>query len=84
MSEPVEPFTVLDVHLRREIAMDVPHAYHTLVYVLDGAIVVRADGREKPVAGEHAVVLHGDGRVMFDASEPAHVLVLAGAAIRDE
>ena len=81
---PAEPFTLLDVKLRREISFGLQHAHNALVYVLEGAVLVRADGREQKVAGEHALALHGgDGRVTFEAVHPAHFLILSGAEIRE-
>jgi redox-sensitive bicupin YhaK (pirin superfamily) len=55
-----------------------------VVYVLEGGVLMRADGREHRVAGEHALALHGDGgRVTFEAFHAAHFLILSGAEIRE-
>jgi redox-sensitive bicupin YhaK (pirin superfamily) len=81
---PAEPFNLLDVELRREISFRLQNAHNALAYVLTGAIVLRADGREQKVASEHALSLHGSGgRLTFEAEHPAHFLILSGAEIRE-
>lgn len=81
---PAEPFNLLDVELRREISFNLQNAHYALVYVVEGSVRVRADGRERRVAGEHAVALHGSGgHVTFKAAHPAHFLILSGAEIRE-
>ena len=50
---PAEPFTFLDVQLRRTISIDLPAAYNALVDVLKGSVLVRAADREQKVAGKH-------------------------------
>jgi redox-sensitive bicupin YhaK (pirin superfamily) len=81
---PVEPFTVLDVELRRDIAFTLPTAHNALVYVRTGDVLVRADGRAQEVAGTHTLALHGSGGgVTVEAVHPAHLVVLSGAEIRE-
>lgn len=81
---PVEPFTFLDVTLRREISFEVPPAHSAIVYTVGGDALVRVDGREQKVTEGHAVALYGDSaRVAFAASRPAHIIVLSGATIRE-
>ena len=81
---PVEPFTLLDVELWREISFSLPNAHNALVYVLTGDVLVSAEGREQKVAGEHALALYGSGgRVRFEAFQPGHFLMLSGAEIRE-
>ena len=58
---PAEPFTFLDAQLRQEISLYLLHDHNALVYVLDGDIAVRTDGRRLEVSREHAVALHGSG-----------------------
>jgi len=80
---PAEPFNLLDVELQREIAFPLKNGYNALVYVLKGEIIVRAEGREQKVTGGHAMALHGTGgRAKFEASHPAHFLILSGAEIQ--
>jgi redox-sensitive bicupin YhaK (pirin superfamily) len=80
----VEPFTLLDVELRREIWFSLHTAHNALVYVLTGGVLVSADGRQQKVAGEHALALYGSGgRMRFEALQPAHFLLLSGAQIRE-
>jgi hypothetical protein len=65
---PAEPFNLLDVALRHEISFNVQTGHYALVYVREGRVVVRAEGREQRVPSEHALALHGDGgRVAFEA-----------------
>ena len=81
---PVEPFNLFDVELRHQISFDVEESHNTLVYVVDGAVRVRADGRAQTVPGKHAVALYGDtGRASIEAHHPAHVIILSGAEIRE-
>jgi redox-sensitive bicupin YhaK (pirin superfamily) len=81
---PAEPFIFLDVQLRRAISLDVPNDHYVLVYVLAGDIVVRVEGGQQKVTNGHAVALYGgSGQAMFNAFQPAHFVILSGAAIRD-
>jgi redox-sensitive bicupin YhaK (pirin superfamily) len=80
---PVEPFTLLDARLLREITLDFPAAHNTVVYVLSGSVVTRADGHSEKASGRHALALQGSGRVTLEAAERAHLLVLSGAQIRE-
>jgi hypothetical protein len=54
---PAEPFTLLDVKLRREISFDLQAAHNAVVYVLTGYVVVRTDGHTEKVNGGHALAL---------------------------
>jgi redox-sensitive bicupin YhaK (pirin superfamily) len=80
---PAEPFNLLDVTLRRAISFGLRNAHYGLVYVLEGGVLVRADGREQKLPGEHALALRGGGRVTVEAVEPAHFLILSGAEVRE-
>jgi redox-sensitive bicupin YhaK (pirin superfamily) len=81
---PAEPFTLLDVELRREIFFGLPDAHNAVVYVLDGCIDVQADRREQSVAGGQALALYGGpGRVTFEASPSARFVILSGGEIRE-
>ena len=81
---PTEPFDLLDVQLRREIALDLSAGRNALVYVRDGEALVRADGTDRSVAAGRAVALFGTGgRVTLEAVQAAAVLVLSGAEIRE-
>ena len=81
---PVEPFTFLDVELRREIAFNLLSGHNAVVYLLEGVVAVRADKREQKMIGGHALALHGGGgRVNFEALSPSHLIILSGAEIRE-
>lgn len=81
---PAEPFTFLDVELRREIPFSLQNAHNALAYVVAGEVRVRADDREQKVSSEQALALSGSGgSVMFEAFQPAHFLILSGAEIRE-
>jgi len=81
---PVEPFTLLDVHLRQEISFAAQAGHTVLVYVLTGHVAVSADGHQEKVDGGHALALRGDGgRVRFEAVPPSHFLILSGPEIRE-
>ena len=83
--EPIEPFTLLDIDLRREIGFAIQPGHNSVVYVLDGEVRLRADGGgEQTVAGGNALALHGSGGdVTFQASQPTHFLLLSGTEIRE-
>jgi redox-sensitive bicupin YhaK (pirin superfamily) len=79
---PPEPFTLLDVRLLHQIAFDLQAGHSTIVYVLTGNIVARADGHEKDVDGGHALAFGGDGeRVTLEARSLSHFLILSGNEI---
>jgi len=79
---PAEPFTLLDIELKRGISFNLPKGHNALVYVRNGRIFVRADNRKQKLEAEQALALHGDGGgVMLDAVQPSHLLILAGAEI---
>jgi hypothetical protein len=81
---PAEPFTFLDVELRREVAFDLENGENAVIYVVKGSILVRADARKQKLTGEQAVALYGGkGRVTIESSAPAHLLMLCGAEIRE-
>jgi len=81
---PAEPLDLLDVTLRGALAFALRKDHNALVYVIEGRMLVRADGRAQEVASEHATALRSDGgRVTLAALEPAHVVILAGAEIRE-
>jgi redox-sensitive bicupin YhaK (pirin superfamily) len=81
---PAEPLDLLDVGLRQGISFDLPNAHNARVYVLNGGIRVRADGREERVRGEQALALCGSGgRVTFEASDRARFLIISGVEIRE-
>jgi len=81
---PAEPFTLVDVALRQEISFTLEDAHNALVYVLEGGLVVRADGDRQKVPEEHAVALYGSGGLItFQAARPARFLILSGAEINE-
>ena len=65
------------------ISFNLEAAHDGVVYTVDGDVLVCADGREQTVACEHALGLHGSGRVTFEALHPTHLLILSGAEIRE-
>jgi redox-sensitive bicupin YhaK (pirin superfamily) len=81
---PAQPFTFLDVWLRREISFALQDGHNAVIYVMSGAVAVRAEGDERKLANGHAVALGGDEvSITLTASQAAHVLVLSGAEIRE-
>jgi hypothetical protein len=81
---PAEPFTLLDVKLWSEIAFDLPNAHNALAYVLEGELLVRAEGHEQRVKAEHSVALYGSGgRVTFQDLDAADFIIVSGAEIRE-
>ena len=81
---PAQPFRFLDARLRSEISFGLAGGHNAVVYVMSGAVAVRAEGGERRLAAGHAIAMGGDGTsVTLTASEAAHVLVLSGAEIRE-
>jgi len=81
---PVEPFTLLDVELRREATFVLPSGHNAVVYVRAGSLTVGADGHSVRVDAGHAVALRGSGaRVGLEAVQAAQALVLAGPEINE-
>ena len=81
---PAEPFTFLDIQLSHEISFNLQNAHNAIAYVVTGEVLVRAEGREQKLAGEHAVALHGSGGLAtFEALHAASFLILSGSAIRE-
>ena len=76
---PTEPFTFLDVQLRRGVRFDLPAGHNALVYLVAGAVALRAENSERKMAGGHAIALHGGGgQVAIEALAPSHLIVLSG------
>jgi redox-sensitive bicupin YhaK (pirin superfamily) len=81
---PAEPFTFLDVVLRREITFNIPTGHNALVYVLEGSVAIGAAGRQQKITPGQALALHGGGgRARLVALSPAHAIVLSGPEIRE-
>ena len=82
--EPADPFTLLDVALRKEIAFDLPNSHNAVVYVWEGEVLVLTDrGNEEVLTGQ-AIALFGDGgRVTFRSGAPARFLLFSGAELRE-
>jgi hypothetical protein len=81
---PAEPFTFLDVRLRRELPFDLPSSHNALIYLVGGAIRLRSGDREQKMAGGHAIALYGGGgRVAIEALVPSHLIIMAGPDIND-
>jgi len=78
-----EPFTLLDVELRSSIKFDLPNGHHATVYVVGGDVLVGANGQEKILSNQQAVVLSGNGPVTFNTLRRAHFVILSGAEIRE-
>ncbi|MGP0071705.1 MAG: pirin family protein [Bryobacteraceae bacterium] len=81
---PGEPFTLLDVELRREISYNLPADHNAIVYVLAGDVMVlpKHANRRYPV-NKRWQFTGGSGRVTLEASHPAHLLILSGLEIRE-
>lgn len=76
---PPEPFTFLDIQLRHRVPFDLPAGHHVLVYLVAGAVALRAGKNDRKMAGGHTIALHGSGgRVIIEALVPAHLIVLSG------
>ena len=71
---PAEPFNLLDVTLQREISFGVQNGHYGLVYVLEGGILVRAEGREQKAAERARAGAPGRRRMRDDRSRRARSL----------
>ena len=82
---PVEPFDFLEVDLLSEISFGLRRAHNALIYVLSGAMFVRANGHAQKVTREEAIALFGGrgGHVTIAASSLARFVVLVGAEISE-
>ena len=81
---PIEPFTLLDVELRRHLTFDHPQGHVTLIYVATGDLAVSSEGGARHLAQRQAIAMHGDGaRLSFAADELAHLVVMSAPEIRE-
>jgi len=80
---PIEAFSLLDIHLQREVTFSLENGNNAIVYVITGSVRAHADGGECRLDTERAVALRGEGRVTLRASESAHVVVLSGTDIQE-
>ena len=82
--EPIERFDFFDMYLQREVPLHLRPGWNTLIYVLEGIAIVHADGRDLQIGAEHVVAIRGEGtRAAIQSSPSAHVVIMAGAAIRE-
>ena len=81
---PAEPFTFLDVRLRKAITFDLKSGHNALVYLVGGAIRLRSGAREQRMAGGHGIALYGEGgSVEIAALAPSHLIILGGPDLND-
>ncbi len=80
---PSDPFNLFDVGLQDQLSFSVPDAHNTILYVLSGRALVQAGNGKREVSREHALAVHGSGRITVRALLPAHFLILSGAAIHE-
>ena len=81
---PAEPFTLLDVELRREISFNLPSDHNAIVYAPTGDVMLRAQARKQTLSAEQALAVYGGGGcVTFEAAHPAHLIILSGLEIRE-
>jgi len=83
--DPIEPFVLLDADVGSRISFEQPSGYHTLVYVLDGDVVLTAPGSSGvPLrSGQATAILGGPGVVEIAGSRASAVIVAGGPAIND-
>lgn len=80
---PAEPFDLLDINVHRELDYALRLDHRAIVYVRSGSVVVHADAQERVVPAGRAIVLAGGGAVTLATTQPANVILLSGAAIRE-
>jgi|SRR5579885_1887128 len=82
--QPAEPFTMLDAQLLHEIGFTLERGRNALIYVLDGAVLVRAGDRAEVVTAKHALGLGGGSGLVTVHTDPhAHIILLSGEQIQE-
>ena len=81
---PDEPFTMLDVELRHQMAYTPEGRRNTVVYVFGEALLVRVDGHTERLRKDQAMAMSGGGAAMtLEAEGTARFLILSGAQIAE-
>lgn len=81
---PIEPFTLLDVSLRRTVEVSLPNGYNAVIYVRSGSASVTSGGSGSTVGPSEAVALRGvTSTFTLGAAHPSELVVLAGPAIEE-
>jgi len=79
---PDEPFTMLDARIHRQIPYRIGAAQNTVLYVLDGTLLIRGGEELETVSSGQVVAVSDNGAtVSLEALRPSHVLVLSGTQI---
>lgn len=80
--DPVEPFTILDAHLRGGLSFPTSNGDNSVVYVLKGRLQVDLGVSRHDLSDETAIAFSGAGDVRLAAGEDgAHALILSGPAL---
>lgn len=81
--EPVEPFTLLDVFLQRQVTVDVQPGWSTVVYAVGGELEVTAGDEVRSLHASDAVTVSGAGQVRLLGAAGAQAVILSGPAIQE-
>lgn len=82
--QPLEPFTLLDICLRKKVDLALEAGRHGLVYVVMGSARISSGGETtRTVDAGSAVFLRGAGAFSLEAPKEAELLYLSGKAISE-
>lgn len=81
---PAEPFTLLDVQLRRRLDFALTDSQTAVISLRSGEAVVRTDaGERRLMPGEALTAFGGTGLVHLESAERADLVILSGAELRE-
>lgn len=81
---PLEPFTLLDVALRRQLEVQLPRGNTAVVYVRRGQAVVHTGDTSQPLApGEALSAFGGEGTLRVTTEQGAELVVLSGLELNE-
>ncbi|MGJ4928307.1 pirin family protein [Bradyrhizobium sp. HKCCYLS2038] len=80
---PAEPFTLLDVTLRRGIGYALTPGHVAIVYVVHGALAIASDATHHDLTEGQAIALHGEGRAVLAADGAAQLVILSGPELQE-
>lgn len=83
---PAEPFTLLDVWLKREVNFRLKKGNNALVYVLDGEVQLSDGSKQTLLQSDQAIALSHvtkDSEILLESRESAHLIILSGKALNE-
>lgn len=82
---PVEPFTLLDAQLKKEITFDLSKNHNALIYLRSGSLTVEADEHKQLLVTGQSIALESidGGKVTFKGKAPSQFFLLSGENIKE-